>query len=212
MDFAESHKDWTVEDWKRVIWSDETKINRLGSDGKKWVWKRPGEGLSDRLVQGTVKFGGGSLMIWGCMFWEGPGYATKIDGRMDADLFVSILDDELQESIKFYKKKPTDILFQQDNDPKHKSKKAQNWLQASGLQVMEWPPQSADLNPIEHLWHHLKIKLGEYDKPASGIAELWERVQKEWNDIPASVCQNLIESMPRRVHAVLQAKGGYTKY
>ena len=83
MDFAESHKGWTVEDWKRVIWSDETKINRLGSDGKKWVWKRPGEGLNDRLVQGTVKFGGGSLMIWGCMFWEGPGYATKIDGRED---------------------------------------------------------------------------------------------------------------------------------
>ena len=74
---------------------------------------------------------------------------------------------------------------------------------------MEWPPQSADLNPIGH---HLKIKLGEYDKPASGIAELWERVQKEWNDIPASVCQNLIESMPRRVYAVLQAKGEYTKY
>ena len=63
MDFAESHKDWTVEDWKRVIWSDETKINCLGSDGKKWVWKMPGEGLSDGLVQGTVKFGGGSLMI-----------------------------------------------------------------------------------------------------------------------------------------------------
>ena len=70
---------------------------------------------------------------------------------------------------------------------------------------MEWFSQSADLNPIEHLWHHLKIKLGEYDRPASGIAELWERVQKEWNDIPASVCQNLIESMPRKVQAVLQA-------
>ena len=56
---------------------------------------------------------------------------------------------------------------------------------------MQWPPQSADLNPIEHLWHHLKIRLGEYDTPASGIAELWERVQKEWNDIPASVCQIL---------------------
>ena len=60
------------------------------------------------------------------MFWEGPGYPTKIDGRMDADLFVSILDDELQESIKYYKKKPSNVLFRQDSDPKHKSKKAQN--------------------------------------------------------------------------------------
>ena len=58
-----AHKDWTVEDWERVIWSDETKINCLGSDGCKWVWKRPGEGLSDRLVKGTVKFGGGSVII-----------------------------------------------------------------------------------------------------------------------------------------------------
>ena len=63
LDYAIAHKDWTVEDWKRVVWSDETKINRLGSDGCKWVWKRPGEGLSDRLVEGTVKFGGGSVMI-----------------------------------------------------------------------------------------------------------------------------------------------------
>lgn len=63
LDFALSHQDWTIEDWKRVIWSDETKINRLGSDGRKWVWKKSGEGLSDRLVQGTLKFGGGSLMM-----------------------------------------------------------------------------------------------------------------------------------------------------
>ena len=47
LDFAHAHKDWTVEDWKRVIWSNETKINCLGSDGRKWVWKRPGEGLND---------------------------------------------------------------------------------------------------------------------------------------------------------------------
>ena len=65
-------------------------------------------------------------MIWGCMFWEGPGYATKIDGRMDADTFVSIPDDELQESMKYYKKRPSDVLFLRDSDPQPKSKKAQN--------------------------------------------------------------------------------------
>jgi len=77
---------------------------------------------------------------------------------------------------------------------------------------MEWPSQSADLNPIEHLWHHLNTRLGDYERPPSGIAELWGRAQKEWNDIPASFCQNLVESRPRRIQAVLQAKGGCTKY
>ena len=54
MDFALTHKDWTVEDWKTVVWSDETKINRLGSDGRKWVWKKAGEGLNDRLVGSSI--------------------------------------------------------------------------------------------------------------------------------------------------------------
>jgi len=77
---------------------------------------------------------------------------------------------------------------------------------------MKWPAQSADLNPIEHLWCHLKKRLGKYEFPSKGMEELWKRVEKEWDDIPASVCQGLIESLPRRISAVLKAKGGYTKY
>ena len=50
--------------------------------------ERAGEGLSDRLVEGTVKFGGGSAMLWGCMLWDGPEYASRMDGRMDGDLFI----------------------------------------------------------------------------------------------------------------------------
>ena len=67
LDFALSHQDWTVDNWKCVIWSDETKINCIGSDGRKWAWKKAGEGLSDRIVEGTVKFGGGLVKMWGCM-------------------------------------------------------------------------------------------------------------------------------------------------
>ena len=68
-------------------------------------------------------------MLWRYMFWEEVGYETKIDERMDADLFVSILEDKLQQSLEYDNKKPEDVFFQQDNDPKHKSTKAQKWLQ-----------------------------------------------------------------------------------
>ncbi len=163
LDFAKAHEHWTVEDWKRVIWSD----------GRKWVWKKKGEGLSDRLVQG--------------------------------------LEDELQESLNYWGKNPQGVVFQQDNDPKHTSKKPKAWLKDHGFEVMVWPPQSLDLNPIEHLWNH-KRKLGEYEDPPRGIQELWERVQKEWDNIGAEECRKLIESMPRRVEAVVKAKGGHTKH
>lgn len=212
LDFALAHQYWTMDDWRRVVWSDETKINRLGSDGRKWAWKKAGEGLNDRLVQGTVKFGGGSVMVWGCMMWDGVGYATRIEGRMDGELYRSILDDELQRSIRYYGFSADDIIFQQDNDPKHTSKKVKDWFDEHGMNVLKWPAQSPDLNPIEHLWDHLKRKLGEYETAPSGILELWERIEKEWEAIPACECQKLIESMPRRVEKVIKAKGGYTKY
>ena len=149
MEFAECHEEWTLEDWKRVIWSDEIKINCLGSDGRKQVWKEVEEQLNDRVVEGTVKFGGGNVMVWDCMGWDGVVYATRIEGKMDADLYVSIMEDELQESLHHYDKTPTDIIFQQDNNPKHTSRKAQNWFKDKGISVIKWPVQSPDLNPID---------------------------------------------------------------
>ena len=85
-------------------------------------------------------------------------------------------------------------------------------LERLGLEVMEWPAQSPDLNPIEPLWAHVKQCLARHPTYPTSIHELWERLQEEWNKIEPSVCQNLIESMPRRVEVVLKAKGGYTKY
>jgi transposase len=212
LDFAYAHKDWTIEDWKKVVWSDETKINRLGSDGCKWVWKRPGERLNDRLVEGTLKFGGGSLMMWGCMTWQGVGYAAKIDGRMDGDLYLQILKDDLLNTLQYYGLNPSNIIFQQDNDHKHTCRLVRGWLEEQDFTTMVWPAQSPDLNPIEHLWGYLKRRLAGYEYPPNGVHELWERVQVEWEKITAEECQTLIESMPRRVQAVLRAKGGYTKY
>ena len=80
------------------------------------------------------------------------------------------------------------------------------------LLVLPWPAQSPDLNPNEHLWQHLKRRHGGHPTPPGGILELWERMEKEWEAIPQSVCRDLVESMPRRVGSVIRAKGSYTKY
>ena len=127
-------------------------------------------------------------MMWGCMTWEEVGDACKIDGKMDGDLYVQILDEELQEGIKFYNKTKDDIIFHQDNDPKHTCKKAKQWFQDHEYQIMDWPAQFPDINPIEHFWHHLKKKLAGYNIPPKGILELWDRVEEEWNKIPSEVC------------------------
>lgn len=212
LEFAKKHQYWTLEDWKRVIWSDETKINRFGSDGRKWCWKSNGKVLNENHVQSTVKFGGGSIMLWGCMTYQGAGYATKIDGGVNGEIYRSILDDELVETANRFNFDLKNMVFQQDNAPCHKAKATMEWFKSKQVEVMDWPPQSPDLNPIEHLWVHIKNELSKYEAPPSGIYQLWERTQEVWNRIPVEVCQNLIKSMPRRIQEVIDSRGGHTKY
>ena len=165
LNFALKYREWTEEDWKRVIVSDETKINRFGSDGRKWVWKKKGQGLIEREVQGTVKFGGGNIMVWGCMSWEGVGRMAEVEGRMNANQYVDILEENLLPSIQESGIPQEDLIFQQDNDPKHTSKLASRWFKDNGIELLDWPAQSPDLNPIKHLLDHMKCKLMEYETP-----------------------------------------------
>jgi hypothetical protein len=65
---------------------------------------------------------------------------------------------------------------------------------------------------LSNIWNHIKRKLNEYENPLNSLHQLWERVEKEWDKIDKSICQGLIESMPRHIAAVLKANGGYTKY
>jgi transposase len=210
--FAKRHEFWTMADWERVVWSDETKINRFNSDGRSWCWVRDIDGQERRTVKQTVKHGGGSLMIWGCMSSHGPGFMCKLDGAMVKETYKSILEDELMSTIDYYGMDPARVIFQQDNDPKHTATIVREWLANQEFELLTWPAQSPDLSPIEHLWAWMKIRLNQYERAPSGMIELWERIQDVWNGFGAEECRKLIRSMPDRIDAVLKSGGLWTDY
>ena len=151
-------------------------------------------------------------MVWGCMTWNGVGYSCKIDGNMDAALYSEILKGELIDTINYYNLDPKEIIFQHDNDPKHTSHLAKQTTQGLGIKVMDWPSQSPDLNPIEHLWDHLSRSLKDRKVTITSRDHLWEVLEKELKEENRDLCRKLIASLPIRIKSVLDQKGGYTKY
>ena len=75
-------------------------------------------------------------MIWGCMTAEGPSYMCKIDGKMDQNLYRKILQYDLMKTMEFYRRDTQRVIFQHDNDPKHKAKNVKYWLKTQDFQVL----------------------------------------------------------------------------
>ena len=212
MHFAQKYKDWTADDWKRVVWSDESKFQLFGSEGRQYCWKKPGEPLKNAHVQPTVKHGGGNIMVWGCFTSHGVGFLCRIHGNLDGELYRRILGDEFKASLDWYGLDVKNIVFQQDNDPKHTAKLTKQWFADNDVAVLDWPAQSPDLNPIEHLWDEVKRRLGSLPTRVANAEDLWEKIQSIWNAIDVQICTKLIETMPDRVRDVLEARGGYTEW
>lgn len=212
-EFVKQYEKQSEEKWSKVIWSDESKINRYQSDGRHWTWKRDGESLQPRDVNQTVKHGGGHIKVWGCFSAHGVGPICKIDGNMNKEMYLKILKTHVAETVDFMPYPDEEIVFQHDNDPKHTAKVVKNWLGEQSFTVMDHPPQSPDVNPIENLWSYLKVRLAkDFDSPPSNLNALWERVQQTWYNIPNGYCKKLAKGMPRRVAAVRKAKFMWTKY
>lgn len=212
--WAKDHLDLIEDDWKKVVFSDETPFTLFQWAGKQYVRRRPGEEFLDECINPTVKHGGGKIQVWGCFSWSGPGPLYRVKGLMDGKQYRQILKTHMAPYLNKFKEemKYDEVIFQHDNDPKHTSKVVKNYLENKGIAVLKWPSQSPDANPIEHGWKQVKDQIYARADKASSLDDVFEIAKEEWNKIPLDFFRNLILSMPRRVEAIYNARGRHTKY
>ncbi len=202
--WAVEKKNWTVDQWSKVLFSDESKFSFQGPR----VWRKSGEAQNPCCLKSSVKFPQ-SVMIWAAMSSAGVGPLCFLKSTVNPAIYQEILEHFMLPSAdKLYG--DADFIFQQDLAPAHTAKGTKSWFNDHGVTVLDWPANSPDLNPIENLWGIVKRKMR--DTRPNNADELKAAIKATWASIPPQQCHKLITSMPRQIEAVIKAKGAPTKY
>lgn len=213
------HANYIPEDFKRVIWSDEYSVERGVGARPIWTFTSPSRQIIERDIH-TIRCGKGvKQMFWAFGFDQRTGL-LPLDGDPESarggvtawvirDVYEAFLPEFLTHG----------DIFMHDGASVHRVYIVRELLTEIGINVMEWPPYSPDLNPIENLWALMKAKIYERYPELEKAPDteetrfqLIEAAKEAWHAIDDRVLQNLCNTMPHRVQAILAAVGWYTKY
>ena len=187
-------------------------VFRLNFMGEKWKVKH---------IQPYKKGKGLRIMVWAAFWGENWSDLIRLERDFEAKKYGYTAHSYLQLLGEML---PTiwepGLTFMQDNAPIHSANSVKKWFEEHAIPVMDWPPYSPDLNPIEHLWFPLKEGVSGQDPEldhASGHSieveeKLWEALQASWAMIKQGILKHLVKSMDNRVNAVIEAKGWNTRY
>ncbi|KAK0141842.1 Transposable element Tcb1 transposase [Merluccius polli] len=156
---------------------------------------------------------GGRGLYCCCMGNIGQMMVVPIEHRVKATDYLSIVADHVHPFMTTVYPS-SDGYFQQDNAPCHKARIISDWFleHDNEFTVLKWPPQSPDLNPIEHLWDVVEREIRIMDVQPTNLQQLRDAIMSIWTKLSEECFQYLVESVPRRIKAVLKAKGGPTRY
>ena len=206
--FAKKYQNWTSEDWRKVLFSDECAVRQF-QNYKSTVRRPAGERFNPRYVSPTTKHSP-SIMIWGCISGQGRGplWFTPRNTTITGPVYQGILQEKLLE----WMERRQCQYFQHDGAPCHRAKIVSNWLALHQIEVTgPWPGNSPDLNAIENCWQVVEKKVAAHK--STSLDDLQQKIKLVWcTEISIEYCQKLVDSMPQRLAAVIANKGGPTKY
>ena len=182
----------------------------LGTNNCVYIWEKDDEKYNPHLIcsRSERKI---SLMIWGCICYDGVGTLTAVEGNINSAKYIDILDKNLWTVVVWYFE-GKEYLFMDDNAPVHRAHTVENYKDQKEVTSMEWPAQSPDLNIIENIWLYMKREL---QKSAVDIAtknDLLREIQSVWRNIELDYIRNLYQSIPDRLDNVIKMKGHLIKY
>ncbi len=213
LQFTQAHQNWTIEDWKNVAWSDESRLLLRHSDSRVRIWRKEHESMDPSCLVSTVQAAGGGVMVWGIFYWHILGPLVSIEHLLNTTAYLSIVADHVHPFMTTVYP-CSEGYFQQDNAPRHKAQIISDWFleHDNEFTLLKWPPQSPDLNPIEHLWDVVEREIRILDVQPTNLQQLCDAIISIWTKISEECFQHLVESIPQRIKAVLKAKGGPTRY
>lgn len=209
LQFAKRHAHKELAFWHSKIFSDE-KIFRGGSHRKgAFVTRTKSERNKPQCVQQSPKHPL-QVHVWGVIGWGGVGALKRVRGNLNAAEYREQILPDIRQVCSLVAPRGVPWTFVQDNAPAHRAHSTLSFLQDNGVNLLEWPGNSPDLNPIENIWAYVQKLMPR--RPPHNADELWEQVQRAWQSVPTRVVRNVIDSMRRRLDSVARANGNFTKY
>jgi hypothetical protein len=191
----------------RVMWSDHT-LFTLDHQSREYVTRPPGHACDEKYLAQQERLQG-AVWLWGCFCADGLGHAELYEGTLDARCYQSILALNLVKSAHTFWPRGQ-WWYQQDNASPHTAGTSRAWFHNHGIDVIDFPPWSSDLNPIELLWNDLKRRV--YLHNPKTMEELEHFIAVEWQATELNFCSRTCLNMPQRLQLVRANKGHKIKY
>ncbi|GFW34584.1 transposable element Tcb2 transposase [Trichonephila clavipes] len=209
--WCREHRNWRDNEWGRVLFTDESRFSLSSDSHRILTWRERGSRNHPSNIIERDRYGGRGVLVWGGIMLGSRTNLHILDaGSVNGTRYCNEI---LLPYVRCFRgAMGLQFLFMDDNAPCHCTVAAEQLLESEDIERMDWPAQSPDLNPIEHVWYFLGRRLAARTLPQVTIRELRLAVQDEWEAMPQQLIDTLILSMGRRCETCLAVRGDHIPY